>query len=76
MLGDIGGSMAATEALSWDSAVWTGATTSDDFAAFWPEPDIQIQLPFWPLAAGLGFAALAAIFRYGSRLQRDQEGLV
>ncbi len=33
-------------------------------------------LPFWPIAAGLAFAALAANLRHGSTLQRDTGGLV
>ena len=40
------------------------------------KPGMRIELPFWPIAAGLGFAALAAIFRYGAKLQHDQEGLI
>jgi len=46
------------------------------FAAWLPQPGFGIEFPLWPIAAGLAFTALAAIFRYGSRLQRDTEGLV
>lgn len=35
-----------------------------------------MTVPVWPIGAALALAALAAIFRYGSRLQRDTEGLV
>ena len=41
-----------------------------------PRAAAMVNVPFWPLAAGLAFAALATIFRYGSRLQRDTDGLV
>jgi len=33
-------------------------------------------VPFWPIGAGLGFAAPAAVLKYGAVLQRDTEGLV
>lgn len=79
MLGDVAGSMAATELF------FVGASQSpadidgidDVLQAWWPQPaGFALTLPFWPIAAGLAFAALAAILRYGSRLQRDTEGLV
>lgn len=82
VLGDVAGGMAAVETLRWSGASWgTGEAfemlgLEDPLAAWWPKPGFHIELPLWPLAAGLGFAALAAIFRYGSQLQRDQEGLI
>lgn len=77
VLGDIAGSMAANEVLQWSSGSWDVAGDPDaDIDDWWPTPGFEISLPFWPLAAGLGFAALSAIFRYGSKLQRDQEGLI
>ncbi len=77
MLSDIGGSMAATELLAWTSAGYEEvAGIEDALDAWWPQPAFELSLPFWPLAAGLAFAALAAVFRYGSRLQHDTEGLV
>ena len=36
----------------------------------------QISVQLWPIGAALALAALAMIFRYGARLQRDTEGLV
>lgn len=36
----------------------------------------SLSVQLWPIGAALGIAALAAVFRYGSRLQRDTEGLV
>ncbi|MGI6877189.1 hypothetical protein [Microbacterium sp. gxy059] len=39
-------------------------------------PTFALSLPLWPLAAGVGIAGLAAVFRHGERLQRDTEGLV
>lgn len=47
-----------------------------DLSTWLPRPRFDLTLPFWPIAAGLAFAALATIFRYGARLQRDTEGLV
>jgi len=43
----------------------------------WPGPDqLRLDLPWVPLVAGLTFAVLAAVFRYGARLRQDAEGLV
>jgi len=77
VLGDIGASIAASEALRWSGAAYPDVPGIDHpLTAWWPAPALLIELPFWPLAAGLGLAALAAVFRYGSVLQRDTEGLV
>lgn len=77
VLGDVAGSMAATELLTWSGATYPDIPGVEDvLQAWWPQAGFTITFPFWPIAAGLGFAALAAIFRYGSRLQRDTEGLV
>lgn len=75
--GDIAGSMAAAETLRWTSAEYLDVPGIEDaLQAWWPQPGFGVTFPFWPLAAGLGFAALAAVLRFGSRLQRDTEGLV
>lgn len=52
------------------------AGVEDPLRAWLPRAAAMVNVPFWPLAAGLAFAALATIFRYGSRLQRDTDGLV
>lgn len=54
-------------------AVLPGATSG---AAVTAAPTFQMVLPVWPIGASLALAALAVVFRYGSRLQRDTEGLV
>ncbi|GAA5033758.1 hypothetical protein ACFQRL_15445 [Microbacterium fluvii] len=77
MLGDVAGSIAGEEALRWSSAEYGEVAGIEDvLAAWWPSPAFDVTLPFWPIAAGLAFAALSAIFRYGAVLQRDSEGLV
>lgn len=77
VLGDIAGSMAAAEVLQWTGATYEDVPGIENALDAWlPQPGFGITFPFWPIAAGLAFAALAAIFRYGSRLQRDTEGLV
>lgn len=76
LLSDIAGGMASHELFAVSSAQWENIPGIDDPLAWWPEATLNITLPFWPIAAGLGLAALAAVFRYGSRLQRDTEGLV
>lgn len=74
VLGDIAGSMAAREALAWTSASWTGDL--EDPSLVLPQPGFRIDLPLWPVGAGLGLAALATVFRHGRQLQHDTEGLV
>ena len=75
--GDIAGNLAAVEVLQWTGAQYPDvAGIEDELQAWWPQPGFGVTFPFWPLAAGLGFAALAAVFRAGSRLQHDTEGLV
>ena len=75
--GDIAGSMAAVETLQWTSGSYPDLPGIEDVPqAWWPRPGFFVTFPFWPIAAGLAFAALAAVFRIGSRLQRDTAGLV
>ncbi|MBT8798387.1 hypothetical protein [Microbacterium flavum] len=77
ILGDIAGTIAAGELLRWSGAEYPDVPGIEDaLHAWWPQPGYEIALPFWPIAAGFGFAALAAILRDGMRLQRDTEGLV
>lgn len=45
-------------------------------AAITAPPTFQLVIPVWPIGGALALAALAVIFRYGSRMQRDTEGLV
>lgn len=74
--GDMASSMAAAEALDWTGASWESADPDIDITSFWPEAGLHIEIPFWPFVAGLGFAALATLFRYGVQLQKDTAGLV
>ncbi|QLD12077.1 hypothetical protein [Microbacterium oleivorans] len=76
LLSDVAGSMASHELFALVSARWEDIPGIEHPLDWWPNETLSITLPFWPIAAGLGVAALAAIFRYGSRLQRDTEGLV
>ncbi|MET4098410.1 FlaG/FlaF family flagellin (archaellin) [Agrococcus sp. UYP10] len=74
VLGDVAGSMAAAEVLEWTSATLPGAV--DDPNVLMPAATFAVEVPMWPVGAGLGLAALAAVLRVGGRLQRDTEGLV
>lgn len=47
-----------------------------DPEGFFPHPAMQVTIPLWPVGAAFGFAALAAVLKYGTQLQRDTEGLV
>lgn len=77
VLSDVAGTMAAAELLRVEASSYREvAGIEDAFDAWMPDPGFLITFPFWPLAAGLGFAALAIILQHGARLQRDTEGLV
>lgn len=78
LLGDISATMAATQLLEVSSASWhvEFPGVEDPLTAWVPRPGFDIKIAFWPLAAGLGLAALAAVFKFGARLQRDTDGLV
>ncbi|ALJ21997.1 hypothetical protein [Microbacterium sp. No. 7] len=78
VLNDVGSSLAAQEALAWTSASVAGDRPGDAelLTSLWPRPAWRVDVPVWPIGAGLGLAALSAVFRYGAGLQRDTEGLV
>lgn len=76
LLCGVAGSMASNEALTIGGAQITGYPDDFDLWTALPQPTFMVSVDFWPFAAGLGFAALAAVFRYGSKLQRETEGLV
>ena len=74
VLSDIAGSMASSEL--FDTVGASGPAPGVDLSTYLPQSALRVQIPLWPIGAGLGFAALAAIFRYGSRLQQDTDLLV
>ncbi|HWK78841.1 MULTISPECIES: hypothetical protein [unclassified Microbacterium] len=77
VLSDIAGSMASAELLSYSGGGYEEvAGVEDVLAAWWPQEAFVVNFPFWPIAAGLAFAALAAVLRRGAHLQRETEGLV
>nr|WP_274636054.1 hypothetical protein [Microbacterium bovistercoris] len=77
VLGDIAGSMAAAEVLHYTGGGWDEIPGAEDpLDMWWPHAAFTVSFPFLPLAAGLAFAALAALLKYGAKLQRDTEGLV
>lgn len=78
VMGDIAGSIASIQLFGAKGGGWEGDFPGIDnvFDAWLPSATLQISFPFWPIAIGLAFAVLAAVLRYGSRLQRDTEGLV
>lgn len=78
VMGDIAGSMASTQLFGAKGGGWEGDFPGIDnvFDAWVPSSTLLISFPFWPIAVGLAFAVLAAILRYGSRLQNDVRGLV
>lgn len=76
ILCDVAGSMASSEALSISAADYTGYPDEFDIWTFLPQPALTVSVEFWPIGAALGFAALAAVFRFGARLQRETDLLV
>lgn len=74
VLAQLGGSIVSHELLSVTAA--TGIGPDDDILSLLPTPMMSVTIPLWPIGAGLGFAALAAVLKYGAALQRDTEGLV
>lgn len=76
VLSDLGASMVSRELFTVAAAQWSDMAGIEDPFAWWPSPALEVDIPLWPIAVGVAFAALAAIFRYGSALQRDTEGLV
>jgi hypothetical protein len=76
ILSDAAGSMASSQALTISAAEYSGYPDDFDIYTFLPQPALNISIDFWPIGAALGFAALSAVFRFGSRLQKDAELLV
>lgn len=78
VMGDIAGSIASRQFFGARSGSWADDFPGIDnaFDAWFPFPNVFITFPFWPIAVGLAFAVLAAVLRYGSRLQHDVKGLV
>lgn len=77
--GAIGGGLASDQVLGLTGgSIDTQAFTYDDFSVVFGLPGVghNWSLDFWPIWIGLVLFALAAVFRYGEKLQRDTEGLV
>lgn len=86
VLGQLGGWLAGQDALAMNS--WSASLKQvpgieavpgeNALAQYgWPSPaDFRLDLPFWPIAAAIALALVAAAFRAGVRLRRDTEGLV
>lgn len=72
----IGESMAAHEALEIAGWNWGASIGVDDPTTLLPEPRLGITVEFWPIFTGMALAAVAAAFRYGEKLQRDNAGLI
>ena len=82
VLADLGAWRAGSEALEHHGGGAEGTIIAldpfDNLAQYgWPDPyGPLINLPFWPLIAGLGLALIAAAFRAGHTLRQDTQGLV
>lgn len=72
----IAGSMASEQALTISGAAIEGYPVDLDIWSIMPQPTFSMQVDLWPIGAGLAFAALAAVFTYGSKLERETAGLV
>lgn len=76
VLGGVAGSMASFEALQIDSAGWTGYPDGWSPQDALPQPTVFVPFEFWPLGVAVALLVVTAILRYGTRLQKDAEGLV
>lgn len=76
VMSDVAASLASAQLLTVTSAAATNVPAGWDPTTLLPQPTLHIDFPLWPIGAALGFAALAAVLRYGAKLQRDTEGLV
>jgi hypothetical protein len=76
VLSELAGSLASAELFQITTTEATGLPDGFDITALLPQSAVRLTIPLWPIGAALGFAALAAIFRSGSRLQHDTELLV
>lgn len=77
--GAIGGSLAAGQILDFSGGQIDADTVKwDDYTDIIgvPIPGHQWTLDFWPIAAGLALFALATVFRHGTKLARETDGLV
>ncbi|WP_217180954.1 hypothetical protein [Streptomyces sp. AC495_CC817] len=72
----IAGSMASFEALQIRSASWTAYPDDWSPQDALPQPAVFVPFEFWPLGVAAALLVVAAILRYGARLQKDTEGLV
>jgi type VI protein secretion system component VasF len=57
-------------------AASAAALPPDGSSAAFTDGGFSVTLPWWPVGAALALLALAAVFRYGAKLQRETEGLV
>ncbi|WP_052226812.1 hypothetical protein [Microbacterium mangrovi] len=57
-------------------AASAAALPSGESGAAFTEGGFSVTVPAWPIGAALALLALAAVFRYGAKLQRDTELLV
>lgn len=74
--GAVAGALASQEVFTYSGVEALGYPDGWNPLDMLPRADGSWEIQLWPIGAALGFAALAAVFRYGSRLQRDTEGLV
>jgi hypothetical protein len=45
-------------------------------SAYWPNASDSFNFDFWPIGIGLALFALAAVFRYGQKLERERAALL
>jgi hypothetical protein len=73
---EIGQYLAVTQAFLVTGADWKitakGMTTD---SADWPHAAGNFGIDFWPIGIALALFALAAVFRYGSAIERDRANL-
>ena len=70
----VGQALAFNQAFYVAGASWSEhAKGITPYSAYWPQGNTSFSIDFWPIGIGLAFFAIAAVFRYGQRLERDRE---
>lgn len=79
----VAGSLASAQVLHFSAAELAPAVKPDARSlgelttiVGFPQPGTAFQVEFWPIWVGLALLALSAVFRYGTQLKRDSDGLV
>lgn len=73
----VGQRLVVAEAFPIASGQWrTNVKGVTPNSAYWPHASGNFGIDFWPIGIGLALFALAAVFRYGQKLERERATLL